>query len=246
MASGSNEIALAVNVKGRMAVLVRGAEVVLLKHDALFGLRIDIDRRRDRFLVLGIPRAATLSLRLDLDDAITRPIRRDCPLLQLLKKYLKVIQDRAFAATPELEHVLAAHIHDLIGFIIGGMRESSALSERNGMGAARLQALKADILSNINGGRLSLQEVAARQGISTSYVRKLFQASGTSFTKFALDQRLLEAHRRLTSPHFADHSISQIALSVCFDDLSYFNRAFRRRFGQAPSAIRRAVRIFPT
>jgi AraC-like DNA-binding protein len=38
-----------------------------------------------------------------------------------------------------------------------------------------------------------------------------------------------------------DFRISEIAYQVGFNDLSYFNRTFRRRFGPSPGAMRESV-----
>jgi AraC-like DNA-binding protein len=59
---------------------------------------------------------------------------------------------------------------------------------------------------------------------------------------FVLMQRLTRAHRMLGDPAFAERSIGAIAYEVGFGDLSYFNRAFRRRFGATPSDVREAAR----
>jgi AraC-like DNA-binding protein len=40
----------------------------------------------------------------------------------------------------------------------------------------------------------------------------------------------------------ADRTISTIAFNVGFNDLSYFNRTFRRRFGMTPSEARHTGR----
>ena len=53
-----------------------------------------------------------------------------------------------------------------------------------------------------------------------------------------LDRRLDLARRRLRDPRFTTRTISAIACDVGFGDLSYFNRAFRRHYGDTPSAIR--------
>jgi AraC-like DNA-binding protein len=57
-----------------------------------------------------------------------------------------------------------------------------------------------------------------------------------------LAQRLVRAHRLLTDPRYASQKVSTIALDVGFGDLSYFNRAFRRRYDMAPSELRAAAR----
>jgi AraC-like DNA-binding protein len=76
-------------------------------------------------------------------------------------------------------------------------------------------------------------------------VRKLFEGEDTSFTQFVLSERLARAHRLLSDPRFADRTIAALALEAGFGDLSYFNRAFRRRYGAAPSDVRTAAKGAP-
>jgi AraC-like DNA-binding protein len=57
-----------------------------------------------------------------------------------------------------------------------------------------------------------------------------------------LDARLTHAYRLLTDPRWRDRNISSIAFEVGFGDLSYFNRAIRRRYGATPSEIRATPR----
>jgi len=103
---------------------------------------------------------------------------------------------------------------------------------------ARLRAVKADILANIAQPGLTINAVARRQGISSVYVRKLFEHDGTTFTEFILTRRLARVHRMLGDPRFSGGTISTIAFDAGFGDLSYFNRVFRRRYGATPSDVR--------
>ena len=66
----------------------------------------------------------------------------------------------------------------------------------------------------------------------------LFESEGTSFTDFIREERLQRARSKLLSSRFDHLRISEIAYEVGFNDLSYFNRAFRRRFGQSPGQLR--------
>jgi AraC-like DNA-binding protein len=61
---------------------------------------------------------------------------------------------------------------------------------------------------------------------------------GTTLTDYLLAQRLARAHRMLTDPRRAAEKISTIAFDAGFGDLSYFNRVFRRQYGETPSAAR--------
>ena len=66
----------------------------------------------------------------------------------------------------------------------------------------------------------------------------MFDADQTTFTDFVLNQRLARAHRCLEDIRFAGYMISTIAFEAGFGDLSYFNLAFRRRYGVTPSDVR--------
>jgi AraC-like DNA-binding protein len=110
-----------------------------------------------------------------------------------------------------------------------------------GARAARLSAIKTDIRAGVGQTNLSLEAIARHQGISPRYVRKLFELEGTTFTEFVLDQRLARAHRMLIDRQFGDRTIGAIAFEAGFGDLSYFNRAFRRRYGATPSDVRAAT-----
>jgi AraC-like DNA-binding protein len=62
----------------------------------------------------------------------------------------------------------------------------------------------------------------------------LFEA-GASFTARLTERRLHKAAERLAH---GEGRISDIAFECGFNDLSYFNRCFRRRFGLTPTAAR--------
>jgi len=74
--------------------------------------------------------------------------------------------------------------------------------------------------------------------MTTRYVHELFENEGFTFSSFVRDQRRACAHRMLSDPRIADRTIGSIAFDAGFDDLSYFNRIFRRRYGAPPGEIR--------
>jgi AraC-like DNA-binding protein len=107
--------------------------------------------------------------------------------------------------------------------------------------AARLHAIKSNIAANLEDGSLTVAGIAARHGVSSRYLHKLFESEGTTFTQFILRERLDRAYRMLRDPRFVTRSISSIAYDVGFGDLSYFNRTFRRYYGATPSDIRSGI-----
>ena len=81
--------------------------------------------------------------------------------------------------------------------------------------------------------RITIADVAGEVGLSQSHFMKYFKNTmGTSFIDYLNEYRLTMASRLLLS---SDSTILDIAAETGFDNLSYFNRTFKRRFGQYSS-----------
>ena len=178
----------------------------------------------------------------DIDDALWRLIPRGTGALKLLVNYVGMLEDDEALATPELRRLVVAQIHDLAALAIGATRDTAAIAEGSGVRAARLRAVKSDIVANLGDCALTITAVAQRQRMTARYVHKLFESEGITYSEFVLDQRLSRVHRTLSDPRFAGRPISSIAFEAGFGDLSYFNHAFRRRYGATPSEVRRHAR----
>ena len=98
-----------------------------------------------------------------------------------------------------------------------------------------------DISAHLGDGDVSVAEIARRHSVTPRYVHKLFENEGLTFSSFVLGQRLSRAQRLLTNPHIAGRSISSVAFDVGFNDLSYFNRTFRRHYAATPTEIRQSA-----
>jgi AraC-like DNA-binding protein len=174
----------------------------------------------------------------NLDDAIGRPIDKGSVALRLFLGYVGVLDDQPTLADPDLRRAVTTHLLDLGALILGARWDAAELAQKRGAAAARLRGIKAHILAEIANPGLTLTAVATKNAISTAYVRKLFEAEGTNFTEFVLGHRLSLAYRMLTDRRLIDRSISTIAHDSGFNDLSYFNRTFRRVYGTSPSEAR--------
>jgi AraC-like DNA-binding protein len=139
--------------------------------------------------------------------------------------------------TPELRYVVVTHIHELIAVVLS---DASTKANMFRVPEARLRAIKAYILENLRNPELSETAVALRQGVTSRYIRKLFELENTTFSKFVLSHRLMHAHRMLSDSLLTAMNISAIALEVGFSDLSYFDRTFRRQFHATPSEVRQS------
>lgn len=85
---------------------------------------------------------------------------------------------------------------------------------------------------------ITIEEMAQLSYYSTSHFMKFFKANmNTSFTSYLNNYRLTIAARLLTT---TNSTILEIAIQTGFDNLSYFNRLFRRKYGTTPSKYRQA------
>ena len=84
-------------------------------------------------------------------------------------------------------------------------------------------------------GRIA--DMAKEAGLSQSHFMKFFKNTmGTSFIDYLNDYRLTMVSRLLVS---SESSILDIAAESGFDNLSYFNRMFKKRFGMTPREYRK-------
>lgn len=194
------------------------------------------------FITLALSRRSLAALVPDLSQAFGRPVPGSSTALRLLTRYLEVVQAGDELTHPRIGQSVSDHIIDLAALALGARGDCAEMAQARGAKAARLGAMKSDILRELGRGELSAELIAARHGISPRYVRKLFEQDGSSFSAFVLHERLVKAHRMLIDRRCNGMSIAQIVYASGFGDISYFNRAFRRHFGATPSDFREAAR----
>lgn len=105
------------------------------------------------------------------------------------------------------------------------------------VGLKRVERVQSALHQAMN-RRWSVAEMAAIAGCSEQQLRKLFIAyTGKSPKAYVLEAKLdiarvLLSHRRL--------GVAQVAERLAFYDSFHFSKAFKRRFGMAPSALNKA------
>jgi AraC-like DNA-binding protein len=241
----SDDLILLIALSGGSVMKHRGMEEPIDGTQALMmtGSEVGLNRMWSglRFVNLSFSSQLLTPLIGDLSNVVMRPLSAAGSALALLVSYVNALQASGEAMTPELGQLAATHIIDLAALAAGATRDAAEIARGRGVSAARLRAIKADIAGSVGCGDLSTETIAARHGLSPRYVRKLFESEGTSFSAFLLGQRLSRAHRMLGDPRYDYLGITAIAFEAGFNDLSYFNRTFRRYFGATPSDIRAAA-----
>jgi AraC-like DNA-binding protein len=239
---GIDNIALVINLDGRASV-TQGDDATLNGFDAIGVLHAEpasMCRSSGNWMALMIPRQALSPAIADVKRATMQVIPSGNASIGLLVSYIDSLKDHLPSMLPELRKLAVSHIQDLIAMAFGATgngSESVALS--GGVRAARLHAIKADVLRNLGSPELTLTNVAKRHRVTPRYIHMIFELEGISFSEYVLEQRLLRALHLMTDRRFADWKVTTLASEAGFGDLSYFNRTFRRRFAMTPSEARK-------
>jgi AraC-like DNA-binding protein len=241
----SDDFVLTISLTGGRIVHQRDREAAVGEGEAMFTTSADPGvvtmAAACRNISLRIPSSILRPTIADLDACLLRAIPRNSPALLLLTGYVGAIQNDDVLMRPVLRDLAVVHIHDLVSLALGASRDAAEIAHGRGVPAARLRAIKSEIMENLGSGNLSIGVVAAWHGITPRYVHMLFESEGTTFSAFVLGHRLARAYRMLGDVRNLTRTIGTIAFECGFNDLSWFNRSFRRHYGATPSDIREAA-----
>lgn len=102
---------------------------------------------------------------------------------------------------------------------------------------SRADAIRRFVQAELGSPDLSVEAVAERFGLSRAGLYRLFAGEG-GVQRFIREQRLARAMAMLARPHGGGRRrVSAVAHACGFTDGKTFSRAFKRRFGQLPSAV---------
>jgi len=217
--------------RGRQFVM-RPGSMALLKLDEPFFAADGANIKR--FTNVHLPMATLKAMVSGVDDLVGRELEPG-GALSLAMDYSELLLKHP-GAVDEAGFAIAGHLLDLAALGLGARGDVVEAARRGGVRAVRLQAVLAVLGARFTEPDFSAQKLAAAAGLSERYVNELLYEAGASFTMRLLELRLRKAADLLA--HDGERRIGEIAFDCGFNDLSYFNRCFRRRFGLTPSAAR--------
>jgi len=206
---------------GRQADLQAG-EMSLLRAGSPYEIRL---QQPNRTLIVALP-AMEGPARLDTRLAV-RHGSDESALLGALLRRLQHLEDAAAAALDA-----QALRHAIVDLLL--LARPVQADAPRGLLPLALAIVQRDLAR----GGLGPTTIAGELGISVRSLQVLFQGQGSTVTAHILEQRLLAAAQALVER--PPRRIADVALDVGFEDLSYFCRAFRRRFGCTARDWRRA------
>lgn len=240
LATNDDRYCLARNVKSREArIICRGREAVL-RPGSLVLLKLDEPffaadgTSYKRFTNVHLPLVALSAQIAGLNDLVGRELPSG-GALSLAMDYSELLLDHP-AAVDDAGLAIAGHLLDLVALGLDARSDAGEAARRRGLRAVRLQALLMILQKRFAEPDFSARKLAAAAGLSERYVHELLYEAGASFHERLLALRLRKAAEMLTQ---ADpRRVSDVAFACGFNDLSYFNRCFRRHFGLTPTAAR--------
>jgi AraC-like DNA-binding protein len=190
-------------------------------------------------LFVQIPRPSLVQLVDNPEDLTGSLFDPSNPVTRHLKQYLALVSH--LDETDEdgrLGGFVERTLLELVALSLGATKDTEQLTPRRGLRSARVQLVLARMAAGFFDPGFSLRVVANELGLSERYIQDLLQETGTPFTARLLELRLQHARKMLSDARHDLLKISEIATACGFNEVPYFNRCFRRRFGMSPSDYR--------
>lgn len=133
---------------------------------------------------------------------------------------------------------IGKRIEDMIAMVIE-CEDTTAVGQEKRARFLLRQRISQDIRDRVTEPDLTPRSIAERNGISLSYLHRIFNEHGTTVSGFVLDQRLNMAYEKLASPGGPMMTVAEVAYSVGFKSASHFCKAFASRYNLTPSDVRK-------
>lgn len=175
----------------------------------------------------------------DIDDFCACRFGNNLSMAHVARQHMRSLALTFGNVNPPNAASLAANLADTISLVIRSETEGHA-----GRGDSHSQyrirrRIMDHIRHNIQCPDLSPKVIAEANGISVSYLYKLFQSSKTTVGEYILAQRLQTAYERLATVDHAKFTVAEAAYASGFRNLSHFSRVFREKYNVSPTAVRK-------
>lgn len=198
-------------------------------------------------VVLLMPRRQLRAALPSAEDIAGKQLSAANEALRLLVHYANgLLGDEKLSDPAVLDHARQSLV-DLAVLALGTNRDNAEIARLRGLRAGRLAVVLRAIRRDYADPDISPEAVARGSGISTRYLHRLLHETGVSFSERVQELRLDRALSLLSRERGGGaRRISDVAYEAGFNDLSYFNRSFRRKYGLTPTAARDHTEDPPT
>jgi AraC-like DNA-binding protein len=190
------------------------------------------------FLALAVDQARLRQLVDRVEDLVARPLPSS-PALRHLRRYLEIVPGwQETEDEPDLLAHIGTTLTDLVALALGAGRDAAEIARMRGLRAARRHEIVKEIRARFADPEFSAQKLAEHVGVTDRYVQDLLHESGPTFSQRVLELRLQHARTMLEDCRNDRLKVGEIANASGFNEIPYFNRRFRQRFGTTPTQFR--------
>lgn len=218
---------------GREAVLEAGDMAI---YDATRPHRIFCPERFSK-LIVAIPRPLLKERAPGVERCTALRIPGNVGLGAVTGDFIRTAARRAGTLERNDFAALSNHCADFMALTLSSLWNGAAPPSRNR--AMTLSRVKQFAERNLRDPGLTAASVSGGVGLSQRYINDLFKDEGASLMRYIWRRRLENCRRDLLAAARAGDSLSDIAFSWGFNDLSHFSRSFKACFGASPRDYRR-------
>jgi AraC-like DNA-binding protein len=190
-----------------------------------------------RSFIIMLPKARLLEAVPNLPSVMDTQLDLTSEPFRVLQEYVQLCANGMRVSEPLLKRLNGDYVMDLVALTFGGRTDAHEQARLRGLPATRTALILSEIERNLGDPKLSGKTVAARVGITERYLQQLMEEQGETFSHYVLRHRLEKAANLLRANPLL--RIAEVAFLCGFNDLSYFNRSFKKRFGENPRAYRK-------
>ncbi|CCA90682.1 helix-turn-helix domain-containing protein [Novosphingobium sp. PP1Y] len=224
---------MGIEQRGRMTRLQRGEFAI---YDTTEPYRIILDQPFVQS-VLRFDRKEITDRVLNPSLLTSRAVACDKGMGAITSTYIRQLGAQLEEVFPMSGRQLRNTLLDLVAASLKDLDGESAPPVREGHHFFLNRALSF-VEDNLLDETLSCESVAQAMGVSSRYLRKLFEGRKHTLSEWIWHRRLEESLKSLGESQGAQRSITAIAYDLGFKDPAHFSKAFKVKFGMTPREYR--------
>lgn len=189
-------------------------------------------------IAVAIPRTKIDAHFGDVPDLTSRAFSGQNPIAEMMFGFLAMLPERMNTLENAAAMKIADHAVDLVILAIQAELRDCNQAPASPRSSA-LVMLKLAVDTRLRDPSLKPATAAAAAGISVRYANSLFAEEGTGLERYIIVRRLEQARKTLEDPSQSHRTISEIAFSWGFTDVSHFSRRFKAAYGRTPGEYRK-------
>lgn len=138
---------------------------------------------------------------------------------------------------------LGGQLMDILAITLQASNEDAPTAEGS-VRAARLRSVKMWIENRLTDPELTLDDIAAGNGISLRYLHQLFETEERTVSEWIWDRRLQRCYAEIAKGN--GRLITSIAFENGFNSSAHFSTLFRKKYGVSPRGSLAAARRTPS